>query len=76
MKKIICSISFYLAATFNLMMICSNNLGYICLGLVWMVILLCICKMVGREAMYEIAGINWLQKTFKNNVVIMDMTNE
>ena len=76
MKKIIYSVSFYVAVASNLMMICSNNLIYICLGLICMIFILSFIKMSGKEAIYELAGINWLQKTFKNNPIIQDMTNE
>lgn len=76
MEKIICSISFYAAFTINFILIISNSFWTNLIGVILMIIMYKICKHIGSEMMTEILGINWLQKKFKNNVVIMDMTNE
>ena len=76
MGKIICSISFYIAFTVNTILVLSDNIWMALIGIVMLVCLYKICKMIGGEMMTDILGIKWLQSKFKNNVVIMDMTNE
>ena len=77
MKKIICSIAFYFAATSAMFLILNTtSLYYKFVGLMIIFCLLNFMKVIGMKAMKEILGINWLQKKFKNNCVIMDMTKE
>ena len=76
MKKIICSSFFYLFATVMVVLLCCNSFTCVFISTVMFLILYFIGKALGKEVMYEIMGINWLQKTFKNNPVIMDLKNE
>lgn len=76
MKKIICSSVFYLFATIMVVLLCCNIFTCVFISTIMFLIFYLVGKTLGKEVMCEIMGINWLQKTFKNNPVIMDMTNE
>ena len=78
MKKLINSISFYFIAIAGFVLTLNENSNWvfnICgfLILVWILISF---KNSTKEEIYDTLGITWLQKKFKNNKVIMDMTNE
>lgn len=77
MKKIIYSVSFYFALASAMFLILDNNsLFYKFVGLFIGFCLMNFAKVIGFNAMCEVLGINWLQKKFKNNPVINDMTKE
>lgn len=77
MKKLINSISFYIIALGGMVMVLNNNfnlfniVGVLIIVLIWMWF-----KDSSKEEIYDTLGITWLQKRFKNNDIIMDMTNE
>jgi hypothetical protein len=54
-----------------------NESSVICniIGFVFAIILFMSLKNSSKESVYELLGINWLQKKF-NNPVIMEMKNE
>ena len=77
MKKIIFSISFYTAAFSAMVLILdTTSLFYKFIGFWIIFCLMAFAKTVGAKSMISILGIDWLKKMFKNNPVIMDMTNE
>lgn len=77
MKKVIFGISFYASAILAMVMVINNNSMFLSfLGLMIAFMLMSFAKAVGKDFMMEIIGINWLQKSFSANSVIMDMTRE
>lgn len=75
--KILNSISFYILSVMSMVMVLNNTSNrYTLVGLVIMFILFGILRNSSKEDIYELLGINWLQKQFKNNPIIMDMTKE
>jgi len=75
--KILNSISFYILSVMAMVMILNENvnsynfIGFIILGILFMYL-----KNFTKEKIFELLGITWLQKKFKNSELIMDMTNE
>ena len=75
--KILNSISFYILSVMSMVMILNDTFNrYTLIGFIIMFILFMILKNSSKESIYNLLGIIYLQKKFKNNVVIMDMTNE
>lgn len=75
--KILNSISFYILSVMSMVMILNDTFNrYTLIGFIIMFILFMILKNSSKESIYNLLGITYLQKKFKNNVVIMDMTNE
>jgi len=75
--KILNSISFYILITISIVMVLNNSsICYSIIGLILMIYLFMTLKNSSKEYIYDLLGITYLQKKFKNNVVIMDMTNE
>lgn len=75
--KIINSISFYVLATLGTIFVLSDELNrFTFIGLFILFVLYRICKNMESNEIYDLLGITWLQKKFKNNKVIMDLTNE
>lgn len=77
MKKLINSISFYIIALSGMIMVLNNNFNLFNIVGVLIIALIGIWfKDSSKEEIYDTLGITWLQKKFKNNKVIIDMTNE
>lgn len=76
MNKIWISFNFYLLFVMNIIAIQNPISKWMVITVVLDVVFFPIIKNLPKEQLYEIMGITWLQKKFKNNPVIMDMTNE
>ena len=76
MNKIWISFNFHLLLTINVIAIMNPFSGWGLAAMVLDIIFIPVIKRLPNEYLYEIMGITWLQKKFKNNKVIMDMTNE
>lgn len=75
--KILNSISFYVLSIVSMVMVLNDTPNrYTLIGLFIMFVLFMSLRNSTKENIYELLGITWLQSKFKNNVVIMDMTNE
>ena len=75
--KILNSISFYILSVMAMVMILNENVNrYTFIGIVIFGILFMYLKNSTKEEIFELLGITWLQKKFKNSELIMDMTNE
>lgn len=77
MNKSMVSIAFYVAAFVAMVLVFNNESIFLTfVGLMIIFLMMSFAKALGIEEMYNILGINWLKNKFKNNCVIMDMTNE
>ena len=76
MNKIWISFNFYLLLTINVIAIMNPISKWGLAAIVLDIIFIPAIRLLPEKDLYEIAGITWLQKKFKNNKVIMDMTNE
>lgn len=77
MNKLMVSIAFYVAAFVAMVLVFNNESIFLTfVGLMTIFLMMSFAKAFGIEEMYNILGINWLKNKFKNNCVIMDMTNE
>ena len=75
--KLLNSISFYILLVMAIVMILNNEFNYYdFIGLVILGILIMSLKNSSKENIYELLGIDWLKKKFKNFELIMDMTKE
>jgi Na+/H+ antiporter NhaA len=71
------SVLFYIVLTVSMFMVLNESSIYVTLfGLVIMFLILGQLKNSSKENVYELLGINWLQKKFNNSELIMDMTKE
>ena len=76
MKKIWFSFNFYLLFVMNIIAMQNPISKWMLITVVLDFVFFPIIKNLSNERLYEIMGITWLQSKFKNNAVIMDMTNE
>lgn len=76
MKKIWVSFNFYLLFVMNIIAMQNPISKWMLITVVLDFVFFPIIKNLPNERLYEIMGITWLQSKFKNNAVIMDMTNE
>ena len=76
MNKFWNSFGFYLLVVMNLVAIQNPCSKWMIAAIILDVIFFPIIKILPNEQLYEITGVTWLQKKFKNNEVIMEMTNE
>lgn len=76
MKKIWISFNFYLLFVMNIIAMQNPISKWMLITVVLDFVFFPIIKNLPNERLYEIMGITWLQSKFKNNAVIMDMTNE
>ena len=76
MKKIWFSFNFYLLFIMYIIAIQNPISKWMLITVVLDFVFFPIIKNLPNERLYEIMGITWLQSKFKNNAVIMDMTNE
>lgn len=75
--KLLNSISFYILASLATVFILNDELNrFTFIGLFIAVVLYVALRHSTEEEIYELLGINWLQKKFKNNPIIMDLKNE
>ena len=75
--KILNSISFYiLFFTSMVMLLNETSIRYTAVGMIIGLVLFMTLRNSSKENIYELLAITWLQSKFKNNPVIMDMTNE
>ena len=77
MKKFICGFLFYVAVISAMVFIFSESPVWIMpIGFAILLGLHHWAKNTSNDVLCEVLGITALQKLFKNNPVIMDMTNE
>ena len=76
MKKIWISFNFYLLVIMNIIAIQNPVSKWMLITIVLDLVFFPIIKNLPKEQIFEITGVTWLQKQFKNNPVIQDMTNE
>lgn len=76
MNKIWISFNFYLLVVINIIAAQNPISRWMMAAIILDVVFFPIIKKLPKEQIYEITGATWLQKKFKNNPVIMDMTNE
>ena len=76
MNKIWISFNFYLLVVINIIAAQNPISRWMMVAIILDVVFFPIIKKLPKEQIYEITGATWLQKKFKNNPVIMDMTNE
>ena len=76
MNKIWISFNFYLLVVINIIAAQNPISRWMLIAIILDIVYFPIIKKIPDEKLYEIMGITWLQSKFKNNVVIMDMTNE
>lgn len=76
MNKIWISFNFYLLVVINIIAAQNPISRWMVAAIILDVVFFPIIKKLPKEQIYEITGATWLQKKFKNNPVIMDMTNE
>jgi len=76
MNKIWISFNFYLLAVINIIAVQNPISRWMLVAIILDVVFVPIIKKLPKEQIYEITGATWLQKKFKNNPVIMDMTVE
>ena len=75
--KSINSILFYFVLSIAILMICNNDSVTInFFGLTIISFEFIMIKNFSKAQIFEITGATWLQKKFKTNRIIMDMTNE
>lgn len=76
MNKIWISFNFYLLVVINLVAIQNPISKWMMITIILDAVFFPIIKNIPNEQIYDIMCITWLKKKFKNNKVIMDMTNE
>lgn len=76
MNKIWISFNFYLLVVINIIAIQNPISKWMMIAIILDVMFFPIIKKIPETQLYEILGITWLQKKFKNNRIIVDMTNE
>jgi len=76
MKKIWISFNFYLLFVMNIIAVQNPISKWMLITVILDVVFFPIIKNLPNDQLYEIMGITWLQKKFKNNSVIMEMTKE
>ena len=76
MNKIWISFNFYLLVVINIIAVQNPISRWMIAAIILDIVFFPIIKKLPKDKLYEIMGIAWLQSKFKNNVVIMNMTNE
>ena len=76
MKNIWFSFNFYLLFVMNIIAMQNPISKWMLITVILDFVFFPIIKNLPKERLYERMGITWLQSKFKNNAVIMDMTNE
>ena len=76
MNKIWISFNFYLLVVINIIAVQNPISRWMMAAIIIDVVFFPIIKKIPETKLHEIMGITWLQKKFKNNKVIMNMTKE
>lgn len=76
MNKIFNFVFFFLMLLMNTIVLTSNSLTLSFIMIIGNVVYLSWLSIKSDEKIFEITGTTWLQKKFKNNKVIMEMTKE
>ena len=76
MTKIFNFIFFFLMVALSSIALSSNSLKFAFIMVITDIIYLFWLSNKNDTKIFEITGVTWLQKKFKNNKLIMDMTNE
>lgn len=76
MNKIWISFNFYLLVVINIIAVQNPISLWMMTAIILDVVFFPIIKKLPENQLYEITGTTWLQKKFKNNKVIMEMTKE
>lgn len=76
MTKIFNFIFFFLMVVMNGVAFSSDSLKFAFIMVIVDIIYLFWLSNKNDAKIFEITGVTWLQKKFKNNKLIMDMTNE
>ena len=76
MNKIWISFNFYLLVVINIIAVNNIFSKWMIAAIMLDIIFFPIIKNLPKEKIFEITGATWLQKKFKANRIIMDMTNE
>ena len=76
MTKIFNFIFFFLMVVMNAVAFSSDSLKFTFIMVIVDIIYLFWLSTKNDAKIFEITGVTWLQKKFKNNELIMDMTNE
>ena len=76
MNKIWISFNFYLLVVINIIAVQNPISRWMMSAIILDVVFFPIIKKLPENQLYKITGVTWLQKKFKNNKVIMEMTKE
>ena len=76
MNKFWISFNFYLLVVINLVAIQNPISMWMLVTIILDIVFFPIINKIPETQLHEIMGITWIQKTFKNNKVIMNMTKE
>jgi hypothetical protein len=76
MNKIWISFNFYLLVVINIIAVQNPISQWMIAAIILDIVFFPIIKKLPNDKLYEIMGITWLQKKYKNNKVIMEMTKE
>lgn len=76
MNKIWISFNFYLLVVINIIAVQNPISKWMMIAIMLDVVFFPIIKNIPEKKLYDIMGITWLQKIFKNNIIIKDITKE
>ena len=76
MNKIFNFVFFFLMLLMNAIVLTGNSLTLSFIMIISNIVYLSWLSIKSDEKIFEITGATWLQKKFKNNPVIMEMTKE
>jgi len=76
MNKIWISFNFYLLVVINIIAVQNPISQWMIAAIILDIVFFPIIKKLPNDKLYEIMGITWLQKKYKNNKVIVEMTKE
>ena len=76
MKKVFNFVFFFLMVIMNAVVLSGNSLKFVFIMIMLDIIYLIWLSGKSNSEIFEITGASWLQKKFKSNEIIMDMTNE
>ena len=76
MNKIWISFNFYFLVVINIIAVQNPISRWMMTAIILDVVFFPIIKNIPEAKLHEIMGITWLQKKFRNNKVVMEMTKE
>jgi len=76
MKSLVFSFGFYFLLVMNIIAISNPFSMWMLAAILFNLVVFYYSKNISSKLLYKISGISYLQKMFKNNPVIMEMTNE